>query len=136
MSQQFTSSWSPQIFTAKYLILIFFSNIQWSMIHIGNILNIKIFIKNCPSYSQSQFTFRRMKWNTLYFFYDDLVTLGVNRARMTDQIKQDKLKRHSALLDDEDLTVQGQKLPQKQPDIRVGQICQKLKIQKVISLRF
>ena len=58
-------------------------------------------------------------------FYD-LVTLGVNRARMTDQIKQDKLKRHSALLDDEDLTVQGQKLPQKQPDIRVGQICQKL----------
>ena len=66
----------------------------------------------------------------------DAFQAKMNRARMTDQIKQDKLKRHSALLDDEDLTVQGQKLPQKQPDIRVGQICQKLKIKKTIPLRF
>ena len=45
----------------------------------------------------------------------------MNRARASDQIKQDKLRRHSALLDDEaNLSVLGQKLAQKQPNIVVS----------------
>ena len=46
----------------------------------------------------------------------------MNRARASDQIKQDKLRRHSALLDDEAnlSTVLGQKLAQKQPNIVVS----------------
>ena len=47
----------------------------------------------------------------------------MNRARASDQIKQDKLRRHSALLDDEanlSSTVLGQKLAQKQPNIVVS----------------
>ena len=43
----------------------------------------------------------------------------MNRARVTDHIKQDKLRRHSPLLN-ENLTVQEQqKLPQKPPNIVV-----------------
>ena len=45
----------------------------------------------------------------------------MNRARASDQIKQDKLRRHSALLDDEaNLSVLGQKLAEKQPNIVVS----------------